>query len=81
MSTALALLNNNDTIGWTSANPPGETADFSIGRVSASVLGLGVAGATNPVLTLDQATASAITGLKIVSAASGAGLAVSVTLC
>lgn len=55
------------------------TALGTITSTSATALAVGRQGATTPVLNVNAATASVVTGLNIVGAAAAAGLAVSVT--
>jgi hypothetical protein len=63
------------------ALPPG-VAPLSVGALtqaitsaSANALAVGPAGTTNPALNVDASTGSAVTGLNVVAAASGSGVA------
>jgi hypothetical protein len=82
MTTALAKLNNNDVIGWCPNNPPSGSSDLFAGRISISRFGISAALSaglvTNPVLAVDQATASAVTGIVITSNIAGSGVALAV---
>jgi hypothetical protein len=57
----------------------GTVVATNITSTSATALTVGQAGTTNPGFTVDTATASSESGLKVKSASSGDGLAVSVT--
>lgn len=70
----------------TVALPAGTTIDGSsvaalgiVTSTSANALAVGRQGATNPVLNVNAATASVVTGINLVGAAAAGGMAVSVT--
>ncbi len=72
-------LNSTAYIDGASAGIAGLTGALTITDTTATSLAVGRNGATNPAFTVDSATASSATGLKIKSAAAAAGLALTVT--
>lgn len=71
---SLLYLNTEGASGGTSFTGP-----VTITSNSASALAVGRQGATSPGLVVDASTATCVTGLKVTPAASGAGLALSLT--
>jgi hypothetical protein len=80
--TGTASININGTVGATSQNS-GQFTSVAYSTTltgtsnSASALTVGRLGATTPALQVDASTATSITGIKIKSAASGGGVAIS----
>jgi hypothetical protein len=82
--TGTASININGTVGATSQNT-GQFTSLAYSTTltgtstSATALAVGRQGATNPVLNVNAATASVVTGLNLTGAAAGSRMAVSVT--
>lgn len=80
--TGTASININGTVGTTSQNT-GQFTSLAYSTTltgtsaNSSALAVGRLGATTPALQVDASTATSITGIKIKSAASGGGVAIS----
>lgn len=71
----LLQMKSTEKFGWSTASDGSTAADIFIGRSGTKQLTIGASSAgTNPAVTVDQATASAITGLQFTSKASGSGI-------
>lgn len=76
----LAQLKSNQVQGWSSTTDGTGIGDLFMGRISASKLGVAKSVTlTNPALTVDQNTASAVTGVSVTSAAAASGVTLGVT--
>lgn len=76
--SSLQQLKSGQLVGWSTSADGSVAGDLFMGRSGIKQMSVAAASAlTNPVLQVDQATGSAITGVKVTSAASGSGISLS----